>query len=401
MATVDVDVAFDDGPLTANPTWHPLAEVKQISIQRGRQTSIGRIEAGRCTVILGNQARRYDPTNTSSSEYGSGSRLIPGKRVRVRVTTPLSWQTTNYLFTGNVIGWYQEYDEQGMPLPDLRLEAVDAFGYFGTQRLTTTLPIATVYDRFEAILDLLDWPPAWRYILASGVDQPFLGAATYNDANALEALQQTASAERGALFMSGDGLIYYQAGRYRTADTPNPIFWTFGAGGGEQPYKRATIVYDRSELYNDVRITPNSGVVQTAAAPTNGQFFINPYAASVPLLDDGDALILAQQIANRYQLPQQRISQLGTAQSLHEETYWQFMLDNGGGIDIGTRIGINLTPPTGASISVPSYVEGLRHDIPSTGIWQLTYQLSPAVYYAGWVLGSPTYSLLSQSTFTA
>jgi hypothetical protein len=59
-------IALDDEPLAEAPVYAPLPDVKLISITKGRQSSVGRVEAGRCTIILLDEDRRYDPTNTAS-----------------------------------------------------------------------------------------------------------------------------------------------------------------------------------------------------------------------------------------------------------------------------------------------------------------------------------------------
>jgi hypothetical protein len=201
IPAVFVDVAFDNDPLEASPTWQPLTDVKQIRIERGRQGSIGRIEAARCSVILRNGDRLYDPTNTTSPQYGDGSRLEFGKRIRVRMAAlpaPPAGYADVVLFTGNTTGTHQRAGSE--PIQDLRLEATDAFGYFGATRFSASLGEAAADVRLGHILDAVGWPSgaAWRDFQAGGTNMPTLAAKSYADASALSAIQEVVDSERCA-----------------------------------------------------------------------------------------------------------------------------------------------------------------------------------------------------------
>lgn len=396
---VYVDIAFDNGPLETTPTWTELAagEVGQITIQRGRQTSLGRVEAGRCTVILPNQTRRYDPTNTSSPEYGNGYRLEPGKRIRVRVTLGMS---TQILFTGNVTGLYQQYDERGQPTPELRIEAVDGFGYFGTRKLTgLAIDSAFTSSHIASILQYLGWPLSW-YSTSAGSSPKVLAATTYSGTNALEAMQAAAAAERGILYMRPDGVLQYQSGSSRQQKTSDFRFLILGSGSGETPYLATDQIYDHTELYNLVRVTPSSGTTQTAIGTTAGSYFEREYNLTVPLQDDADGLALAQEIAGRYQYPRRRATRVTTTAAFFAESGW-FNLLNWGLYDLDARIGIRIAPPVGAAFVSDYFVDGVRHDIAAGGRWALTYTVTPATYYTAWTLEDAVDGLLDQSTYLA
>lgn len=390
MIPVYVDVAFDNGPLEQYPNWTTLDAVKRVTITQGRQTSIGRIEAGRCTVLLQSDSRRYDPTNSMSAQYGNGYRIEPGKRVRVRAgTTPYE----TMLFTGNVTGWHQDYDARGLALPEIRLEAVDAFGYFGTRTLSTVITFQWPWERIHAILTALGWPLAWR-LISSTSNTPRLASTDYTGVNALDALQTAAMAQRGAIWMDGDGRVVYMSGNDRVYETAYPLDVSFGGSGGERPFRDAKVVYDRAEIYNEVSITPKSGLTQTATSGTAGAYFTSPYTATIPLQYETDALNLATTIATRYGNPQRRVSQLTVANSFSDSD-WNGLLTT---TIVGGRVGVRITPSVGSDIYIRSYVEGLRHDIPADGIWQITYHLTPAAYYSGWLMNTST---LNIDTFAA
>lgn len=123
-ATITVEVAFGDAPLTANAscTWTDITDdVRSIAIRRGRDSELGTYSPGSCNLQVDNRTRRYDPSNTGNSAPYLGN-LLPMRKLRVKAT---SGATTATVFTGHVLGWPIEYP--GMKDSVVTLTAVDAF----------------------------------------------------------------------------------------------------------------------------------------------------------------------------------------------------------------------------------------------------------------------------------
>ena len=121
-ATVTVEIAFINSPLTANAscTWVDVsADVRAMNIRRGRQTELGTYSPGTMQLTLNNRARAYDPSNTAGAYYGN---LLPMRKVRVSAS---SGATSATIFTGHVLGWPLEYP--GMVDATVVLGCVDAF----------------------------------------------------------------------------------------------------------------------------------------------------------------------------------------------------------------------------------------------------------------------------------
>ena len=100
-ATVTVEIAFTNSPLTANAscTWVDVsADVRAMNIRRGRQTELGTYSPGTMQLTLDNRARKYDPSNTAGAYYGN---LLPMRKVRVAAS---SGATSATIFTGHVLG---------------------------------------------------------------------------------------------------------------------------------------------------------------------------------------------------------------------------------------------------------------------------------------------------------
>lgn len=106
-----VEIAFDDGPYVANPTWTNVTQyVRRMSIDRGRSDDWGDFN-GTATVVLNNRTRLFDPYYTSGTYYG---KLLPRRQIRIRATTTeLGVTTTHDVFRGFIDGWNPEWTDAG------------------------------------------------------------------------------------------------------------------------------------------------------------------------------------------------------------------------------------------------------------------------------------------------
>lgn len=383
-----VDIAFGNGPQETSPTWNTIGNVISVDVQRGRASSVEPVQAGRASILVDNRLRTYDPLNTASAEYGNGFCIEPGKRIQIRVDC--NGVVERKLFTGHVIGWYLDYS-QDERFPMVRIEAVDAFGYFGTRRLNISLPAQTAGARITAILDAIGWPSdalVWRLVAA---DSTAIAATTYTGTNAFEAIQAIAQAARGVAYIEPNGRFLYQSEAAGRLISLTATAGRFGNMFDGAPYKRASFAYDRTEIYNEANITPSSGNTQTYVGQTTGNYFTNVFSLSCPLANDSDALALAQSIVNRYQYPRRRL------QSLTIDL--QALKANRLLLDTNRRIEVALQQHTGPTVIQRFFIEGVHHRIPSLLGWETTYILSPAEYYNAWALGALYgQSILGQNT---
>lgn len=141
-ATITVEIAFTATPLTSNADitaaagWTDVSSyVRDIRINRGRQTELSDYAPGTCTLTLDNRTRLFDPTNTANiAPYLNN--LKPMRKVRVRAT---SGATSATIFTGHIMGWPVEYP--GMVFSEVNLVAVDGF-----RVLSQIAPPVNAYD---------------------------------------------------------------------------------------------------------------------------------------------------------------------------------------------------------------------------------------------------------------
>lgn len=105
MPTVYLEWSPTTNPGAA-PSWEriPLADIRAIDINRGRNRELDQYQAGRMTVVLDNRDRLYDPMYTAGANFGN---VKPMRRIRLRAV----WDTTYDLFSGFVDSWDQDYDQ--------------------------------------------------------------------------------------------------------------------------------------------------------------------------------------------------------------------------------------------------------------------------------------------------
>lgn len=105
--TVDLQVALTTAPGDA-PTWTTIAsnttkKLRSWSVTRGRQSPLDTFPPSRASFVLDNRDRVFDPLHSSGTYYGN---LLPGKRIRIRITYNAVVYTR---FDGYVTGWPQTY----------------------------------------------------------------------------------------------------------------------------------------------------------------------------------------------------------------------------------------------------------------------------------------------------
>jgi hypothetical protein len=126
--TLTVEVAFDDGPLEASPTWTDITnKVRAGSIRVGRSNELDQISAGVLNLTLDNRVRTFDPFYASGPYYG---KLTTRKQIRVIAT----YSGTDYpLFRGHVSAWPLTPDTSTDMV--CQIEAYDWLSYLSTVQL--------------------------------------------------------------------------------------------------------------------------------------------------------------------------------------------------------------------------------------------------------------------------
>jgi len=126
--TPKVEIAFNDGPYVASPTWTDVTTyVRAASIDRGRSDDWSDFY-GAASVTLDNRTRLFDPFYTSGTYYG---KLLPRRQIRITAT----YGATSYpVFRGYINGWPPTWTNAGKD-STVTLSCMDALGLLASETL--------------------------------------------------------------------------------------------------------------------------------------------------------------------------------------------------------------------------------------------------------------------------
>ncbi len=240
-------IAFDDGPLVAEPTWtrvddptgsdFPQNFVAGWDSRSGRQTLLSQTDTGTATVGCNdNKYGLFDPLNSSSPYYGKldGGQIMTQLYDPVRAVWEPQWRGLIDDILYDVDG--SGIDQNGDPINvAVQLQCVDVFDYLSNYGLTPGLDgvrpavgsedgvwyaetVGTVEDRFLAIMNDVGIDPTMS-ILASG--NVHLQAVKYDpDEAAIVACRDAADGELpfiANIYVNRHGQFVFR-GRYSRFD---------------------------------------------------------------------------------------------------------------------------------------------------------------------------------------
>jgi len=260
-ATIATEVSW---PTTWEGAWSLswsaiTADVKSISIRRGRSSDMGSMQQSTCTIRLKDATGKYNPENAGSA---LAPNLIPMKPLRVQAT----YNATTYdLFWGLIRRI--EHD----PDPNVKesiIEAVDLTVFYNIALLhidSMNAGVAytnqTVGYLLGEILDSMGFPQATWGDLNDGVTIPSF--APDGTASALSLIRNLLEVDRGTVFFGGNGKLIY-----RDVDTlyaQQAVVATFD--GTQVTGLRSTITDDG--IVNVQHVTKTGGVEQTSVSLTS------------------------------------------------------------------------------------------------------------------------------------
>lgn len=250
--------------------------------------------------------------------------------------------------------------------------------------------------RIGAVLDIVGWPAADRDI-DTGVSS--IQAVTLEDEFALQHLQDVTMAESGFLFVRGDGVLVFQDRQARLLSPYTVSQGLFGDGGGsELPYVDVVLEYSDVQLWNDVRVQREGGVLQVAQdAASQARYYARTLSRTGLLITtDNEAFDAANWLLNRYKDPILRVASITLKGEGDPTNLWPQML----GRELGDRVTVRRRPPGGgAMIEQESFIEALAVQWSAAGgFWDASWTLSAADLASYWVLGDSTFGALGETT---
>lgn len=374
-----LDEDYLDGTLIGDDV-SPYAQ--DISISRGRSDQLQNFNAGTCSVRLLNRDRRFDPINTSSP-YWNSTLGVSGVAPRRKVTIVSDGVA---LFTGRITDIDVSYEPNN---PNATTEnsyvTITASDDFVLLANTYTAAAITPTQELSGtrVTTILDLPevnyPATRDIDAGSATLG--GGATFeiaDNTNVLTYLQSVASSEQGYFFVSASGNLTFTDRIAASFTTPSAYFTDTGSN---IPYTSLSVMYGQEFLYNKVVCAVEGGTDQTANdVASQTEYGISTLNLSgLLLVDDAAALTLANDLLDRYKLPEYRFDKLQTIYNPLNSTKQQTLTS----IDVADVVSITRTYPTGtpASVTKEYSIENIRHVItPSSHTVEFGLAVADLVY---------------------
>ena len=340
------------------------ADLRGMSIRRGRTQENQVNQPGTLTLTLDNMSGNYDPNNTSSPYTWDGySIIMAGMGVRVRLT----YGGTDYII-------FRGYLETAIPSPTLdptvTLTFTDALAWLARHSLTA---ISSAYSgdttstRVGRVLNAVGWPSGLRSLTGSRQMQP----TTYGDTS-LNLCELAATCEFGRFHADRQGnvvMIPYEnlfttTMQYTLSDTRVT---------GTIEYDDLTTPDGGLYLVNNVTLTQTSGVTQSynnTASVT--RFGVYHKDVTVPLLNNSDAIAMVALMGTRYALPKPRVNHI-EFDAYGVGTLWPNVLQ----ADLGDRITIQRTTLGTGSSTYLACIESYNWDFSADNI-RISLDLSPA-----------------------
>lgn len=390
---LEVCVAFGIPPgtepsLTAPPLgeWIDItSSVSAVSIRRGRDDELQRFQAGTCTVTLDNQSGDFDPTNTAGAYYPD---VVPMAHIRVRATDPGG--TVHNLFRGFVESWPPTWGNAWTET--VQVTAVDAFAVLALAPYTASRSAEAVSTRITAIIASVG--------LTSVSIDPSISTADardYDRDDALGAIQNLEETENGLFYVNAGGGVTFSSRHARSTGTRSTTVQmtltdATPAAATDINYDSATLDYGLAYVYNDVKTTdsteptPNTGAAEDATSIAS--YLRRKLDRTLQIENAAEAQSAAEYLAGRYKDPRLRITSIVVRTASHRDSVytatpaWRAVL----GAEISDRVSVVGTRPGGQTFSQECFIEGVQHDVDSSGEWSVAYQLSPATSETLWAL---------------
>lgn len=387
-----VKEAFGQSVFVANSTatWTDITDdTMSLNIKRGRQHELDRIEAGTAVVTLNNASGNYWRNNTSGAYYIANSSdvvrpLTPIKieAVDAGILYPIFYGVTESLEPG----WIEE---RGGKSPIMTIQAVDFFKSFARYSMVGSSPGAILYPttagaidasaiRFQQVLTTIGFPTSMQVYYPSTVDGLPVGALTppNGGTNAMEYLQDIATAEQGQIFITGSGSAVFHLQRFRNTMTSSATF-----NSSDMLYVFPELVDDDTFIYNEARITANPSTdlpgteqVYLAAASTIVEQGERALVRTDSILNyNYDAFAQAYKTVNSYDHSAIRCQSLTILPDADPSNLYPKVF----GYDISTKITLQLNNTTNpANINSEYHIEGIEHHWgDKTDLWETKWQL--------------------------
>ena len=364
--------------------------VTKVSIRRGRNRITSKFEFGSANVVLYDQNGDWNPMNTAGAYYPN---LVPLRQIIIYATY---LGVDYYLFSGYITDYDTGFRQGNEDLSTVTLKCIDAFKLLAGSAISTVAgaPAGQLSGaRVDALLDAVEWPVSLRNI---DTGQSTLQADPGTSRNVLEALQTVENSEFGGIFVDGESKVNF-VDRDSLISRPATSLYTFSDTGSDISYTNAVVAFDDTNLINDVTVTRAGGTAQNVYdQPSIDKYFLHSgIRDGILVQSDAEALNQAKGILATRKDPEIRIDSIQL--NLYDDTNPNKPL---AGVDIDLLDGITVTKtmPGSTSVTQPSLVNAIHHDITKSS-WNTTLFTSEPLL-AGFVLNSTVSGILGEDVLS-
>jgi len=364
--------------------------VTRVAIRRGRNRITSKFEFGSADVVLYDQNGDWNPMNTAGAYYPN---LVPLRQIIIYATY---LGVDYYIFSGYITNYDTGFRQGNEDVSTVTLRCVDAFKLLAGSAISTVsgAPAGQLSGaRVNALLDAVEWPISLRNI---DTGQSTLQADPGTSRNVLEALQTVENSEFGGIFVDGESIINF-VDRDELITRPATSIYNFSDTGSDISYTNAVVAFDDTNLINDVTVTRSGGTAQNVFdQPSIDKYFLHSGIRDGILVQtDAEALNQAKGILATRKDPEVRIDSIQL--NLYDDTNPNKPL---AGVDIDLLDGITVTKtmPGATSVTQPSLVNAIHHDITKSS-WNTTLFTSEPLL-AGFVLNSTVSGILGEDVLS-
>jgi hypothetical protein len=352
---------------------------RSIRVKRGRQDQTDAFATGTMSFVLddtraGGVFNPFDdsPTNPYYDQTGNVPGLAPGRIVKLARYDNASAE--ELLFVGVIVDYDLQFSVGGLTTVTV-LCADDNYRLANTTISAHTPIVQLSGARIEAILNRteVDYPGGSSRSISSGTVN--LGDYPIAEGTNVKAYldQITATAERGRIYLSRDGVLTATNRVGSTISGPSVVF---SDAGTDTPYSELDIAFDADGIVNRVTVTPIGGTTEVATDTDSiDKYFTKTLDVGSSLLDQqGDASALASYLLKPEPAP--RFTAVGASfASLTTSERDAVAI-----VDIGDTIEITRTITTGnttTTITQELQVEGVEHTLTPGNGHSIRFYTSP------------------------
>jgi len=378
------------GTLAGSTVPEPIVDltpnVRNITIERGRNLQSDQYIAGTAVVRVLDPDSYFNPQNTSSPYYGY---LVPLRKLRIAATTAT---TQKFLFSGYTTEYRYTYP-QGQEIGYVDIYVADAFRLFNLAQVQTVADSGagqSTGTRIGKILDQVNFPASMR-TLATGNSACIADPSVLR--TSLEAIKNVEFSEQGAFYIDPSGTAVFKSRNTvvsSIAGTPIEFNQTTGI-----PYTNLVFAFDDKLIINQASMQRYGSTAQFYQnAASVAKYFPHQYSAQDLVIDtDANALNIAATYCQTRAETTIRIDAM-TVDLLEPNVPTDTMI----GLDYFDVVKITNVQPDGSTIVKTLQVQGLAWEISPNAMTVKVTTLEPIT--DGFVIGSTERGIIGVSAMT-